>query len=651
MSRTNTAAYESIKASQLVFQNPDRSFPEPGTVLTIDNSKGATTWSKNLDIDSLALSGASTVGVLTYENQLLVNGVPVGGGGGADISGGSNIAVELSGGVQVVSLAVREDIDMCSNSILNCKTIELPRIPNTSSAKITFGSLTDSAYGIISYEDVNHTLLVSSDTNVEVRGSAGVTTVGAEGILDETYLGKSITGIVKTGYFKKVSAMELNADNTFIIGATDISGIAPTLAFQTDISQGSITFNGSGEMRLSAESYAFNDVSAGSYPNILGYDVSSGKITYQPTGGGSDLSGGYNISVGGGSINMDIVQPVLMNNNPIVGASYVDIIGEEDSVKLTYDATNVHGLSSSRNIRIYNSNLTIPSLQLSHMNGLQGGYLIYDSITDLLSTLGNAVSLKSTSTTGGSININSTGLSINSLSNPIQMNIIISQQPISAAMLTTQNELQVGSIDISTNPALILQGSNTNSRIEYDVSGELRFTSNNYAFNAVPTAVSSLPTVLGYNSATGEIKAQTATNGISALSSYTYDASGSLNASNNIELLPYAPDTTGVYMINFYIEITNNNITPLTFNNTTDSIYLAIGAGADILFPPLVITGIQNRLTTDSAHTFTYSVTKLEVLQALTDGRSYTFTIFNENRSGTCAWASCIPRVRIVKLC
>ena len=104
-------------------------------------------------------------------------------------------------------------------------------------------------------------------------------------------------------------------------------------------------------------------------------------------------------------------------------------------------------------------------------------------------------------------------------------------------------------------------------------------------------------------------------------------------------------------MLNFYIEIANNGSTPLIFNDISDSIYLLIGAGANILFPPLVITGIQNRATTDPARTFTYSVTKLEVLQALTGGASYSFTIYNENRSGTCGWASCVAGVRIVKLC
>lgn len=452
MSRTNTAAYESIKASQFIFQNPDRTFPEPGGVLMIDNYKGGTAWSRNLDIKTLTLSGPSSVGVLTYDNQLLVNGSPVG-------------------------------------------------------------------------------------------------------------------------------------------------------------------------------------------------------------GGGSDLSGGYNITVAGGAINMDISQAVIMNNNPIVGASYVDISGDGESVRLSY-SPDFNSINSSKHISI--SGIANPNIYLHNTISGRSGKIAYNNSFEEITMYGRSSAIVSDY---ASHELTPSGPTLTSYYNRVLTNIYDPGAAVitSALILTPNNTLQIGSTDVSTNPILLFQGgsgigptSDTAARIQYyDASGveQLRFVSNNYAFNAVPAAASALPTVLGYDTSSGEIKAQPATNGISALSAYTYDASGSLIQSGNITLAPYIPDATGVYMLNFFIEIANSGSTPITFNNTTDSIYLLIGAGADILFPPLVITGIQNRTTENPALTFTYSVTKLQVLQALTGGRSYSFQIFNDNLSGTCSWSSCKVYVRIAKLC
>ena len=782
MSRTNTAAYESIKTSQIVFQNPDRTFPEVGAVLAVDSQRGATTWTRNIDVDSVALSGPSSVGTLTYDNQLLVNGFPVGGGGGADVSGGSNIRVDLSGGVQRVSLAVREDIDMCSNSIINCKTIELPRIPNTSSAKITFGSLMDNKYGIVSYEDLINTLLITSDKNVEVRASAGLLSVGAAGISGETYLGAPITGVVKTGYSTKVSSMELNAANTLKVGATDISGTPPTLSLVDNTGSGSIRyvnpniqtstsvqvytpnpeivlqdsttnraaavsyaggsetlnmsaknvsmisntmgsvsidsygkttsitnarisdsiystggiplsaailtpnntfavgsvdissnpvivlqggkdpvlankkvarvelFDASGELRISADHYTLNAVPSGSYPNVLGYDVSSGEIKYQPVAGGSDLSGGYNISVSGEAINMNITQPVFMNDNPIVNASYIDLSAGGFSGKLYYSNPSI----------ISNKHLTIreiPNPYLRLEGSVHFGSLSYNDSLEETTMYGKNINIYSDY---GSYASSGVGLTMSSQTDQrIWMNVVNSGVIESSLYLTNNNELIIGDLEVPTNPVLIFQGGkaaqsnlDTRAKIEYfDASGveQLRLTSNNYALNAVPAAGVSLPNVIGYDTSSGEIKVQSA--GIPPASVFTYDASGSISSpSTSSPLGTFTPSTSGVYSITFSIGLSNSASTAIQItNNAFEAFRLSITPG--FTYPIVRVSGIQNRANSASPTTDIYGTTIMEQLSA---GTTYTIQASHETTSiggSTSTWASCIPRVRIVKLC
>jgi hypothetical protein len=653
MSRTNTAAYESIKASQIVFQNPDRTFPAPGAVLAIDNLRGATTWSRNLDIDSVALSGSSSTGVLTYDNQLLVNGVPVGGGGGSDVSGGSNIRVDLSSGVHIVSLDVQEDINMNSKSIENCKTITLPRIPNTSSAKITLGNFNEGEYGIASYEVTNSTFLLTTETNVEVRGSNGVIMIGAMGISGETIQGKSITNVVKTGYSTKASSMELNAANTFVVGATDISSADPTLVLRTDLSQGSISVDRNGAMRLTAGSYAMNAVPSGSLPNVLGYDIATGAVRYQAAGGGgSDLSGGYNISVNSGAVNMNITQPVLMNNNPVVNASYVDISNGGDSGTLSY-SSGLESFISSKHITI--SGISNPYLRLQGSGG--AGTVTYDDSLKETTIYGKNINLYSDN--GSYYVSNNNGLTMSSQTDQrVWINVANSGVIKSSLYLSNNNELIIGDLQISANPILKFQGGkaaqsnlDTAAQIEYfDASGveQLRFTSKNYAFNAVPAGL--LPTVLGYDTSTGEIKHQAITGGLSPLTSFTYDSSGALTPSGGVSLGTFTAPASGIYSINFIITLANDSSTFIRFDNLSDSFNLVRTKSTpapSIVYPPLKLSGIQTR-PPSSPQTAVYSTT---ILESLSSGTSYIFGADNENPSGSCTWASCIAEVRIIRLC
>lgn len=94
----NTINTQSIKTKQIVFQYPDGTFPDPGAILNVTDTKGHTDWTREPNLDSITLVAPnSTEGTLTYSNagDLELNGVPVGGGGGS-VVGGTNITI--SGG-------------------------------------------------------------------------------------------------------------------------------------------------------------------------------------------------------------------------------------------------------------------------------------------------------------------------------------------------------------------------------------------------------------------------------------------------------------------------------------------------------------------------------------------------------------------------
>jgi hypothetical protein len=546
MSRTNTAAYESIKASQFTFQNPDRTFPEPGGVLMIDNFKGATTWSRNLDIKSLTLSGPSSVGVLTYDNQLLVNGSPVGGGGG--LSGGYNISV-VSG---AINMDIQHDVSMNRNSIQDCSSI----------------------------------------TIVGQFGSPGTfRSNGTDIMLDKPFM------VSSNPFGRLILKGTTTADQaslTFVEATKKLTIVSPTYEFKTSTLGGNIV------------------------------EINSNIIAFS-----SDIS---------------------MNKNIIGDCSGIILVDDICSGIIRYVDPNIQ---TSKSVQVYTPN---PQIVFQDSTNNRAGAVSFAGGTETLNVSAKNIAL--ISNTVGSIVIDNYGLTT-SITNTRISNSIYSGSgtPLSANILTTDNTFSVGSIDISTNPSIVLQGGKgatlsekKNSRIEYfDTSGveQLRFTSKNYAFNAVPAAASALPTVLGYDTSSGEIKAQPATNGISALSAYTYDASGLLNVSGGVSLGAFAPAVSGVYGINFIITIANDGSTPIVFNNTQDSFELLVWNSIPPAPPPIKLTSIQNRPTT-SIQTGIYANS---IYQTLSSGISYTLIAGNENRSGTCSWASCVAEVRIIRLC
>lgn len=84
MSFNKTDTFETLRLRQLLVQNPDRSFPAVGSLLVTDTENGHTVWTQDISVNSLTLLGPTgDNGTLTYDGtDVLVNGMPIGGGGG-----------------------------------------------------------------------------------------------------------------------------------------------------------------------------------------------------------------------------------------------------------------------------------------------------------------------------------------------------------------------------------------------------------------------------------------------------------------------------------------------------------------------------------------------------------------------------------------
>ena len=71
----------SLKTRRIVIQNEDSSYPPAGAVLAMDSTgRGGTVITQDVSLNSVALMGQTTVGILTYSDisGLLVNSVPIG---------------------------------------------------------------------------------------------------------------------------------------------------------------------------------------------------------------------------------------------------------------------------------------------------------------------------------------------------------------------------------------------------------------------------------------------------------------------------------------------------------------------------------------------------------------------------------------------
>ncbi len=123
MSLRPTIDVATVKTRSIVYQNPDGTFPAIGGVLTMGDYTGHAAWTQDPYLNSVTLAG----GVVTYDgSDLLLNGVPIGGGGGVTtVSGGDNISVSGTATNPVVNLDVQKDISMNKHEINDCKGISI----------------------------------------------------------------------------------------------------------------------------------------------------------------------------------------------------------------------------------------------------------------------------------------------------------------------------------------------------------------------------------------------------------------------------------------------------------------------------------------------------------------------------------------------
>jgi hypothetical protein len=125
----NTISVHSIKTRQIVYQDPSGSFPAVGAVLNVIDRQGHTDWTRDISVNSVTLANSiSGPGRLTYSNTgvLLLNGVPVGGGGGvSSVTGGDNITITGTVVNPIVNLDVKKDISMNKYEINDCKGISI----------------------------------------------------------------------------------------------------------------------------------------------------------------------------------------------------------------------------------------------------------------------------------------------------------------------------------------------------------------------------------------------------------------------------------------------------------------------------------------------------------------------------------------------
>lgn len=82
-------SFSGIKTRQIVYQEPNGSFPPLGSLLAMSDERGHAEWTRDVSWSSLTLLGTAGAGELTWSDVsgLLANGVPITGGGGSGGTG------------------------------------------------------------------------------------------------------------------------------------------------------------------------------------------------------------------------------------------------------------------------------------------------------------------------------------------------------------------------------------------------------------------------------------------------------------------------------------------------------------------------------------------------------------------------------------
>ena len=205
----NTINTQSIKTKQIVFQYPDGSFPEPGAILNVTDTKGHTDWTRDPNLDSITLVAPNgSDGTLTYSNtgDLELNGVPVGGGG--SVSGGTNITI--SGGSTV-------NFDPTKGGGVNMLGAPMTQLQNLGfqgSADITFGANTGLRYNTLTKE------LIVNPVPPPLLVTQGMT---VNGFIKAPYLSTSSPQTNIIGYNTTTKELVVQSAPSDVSGGTNIT--------------------------------------------------------------------------------------------------------------------------------------------------------------------------------------------------------------------------------------------------------------------------------------------------------------------------------------------------------------------------------------------------------------------------------------------
>lgn len=310
MAQRQTLDLQSVKTRQIVYQNPDGTFPSTGGVLTMGDARGHAAWTRDPSVDTITLA---TGGTLAYDGtDLLLNGVSV--QGVTSVTGGTNITVTDNSANPIVNLDIKENLDMNNFSITSAQNVSV-------SNNLYVGSST------YSYSPFTNTAIVNSPYNIAI--SAGSTPIStgsismiteSDGIINSRV---SDTGGVSHGY------THINKFGIFQVGSTNTT-TEPRVQLQ-GMSAGSVA---SIKMYNATSTLTVESTSASATMKIAMplRDVSSGT---------AGVAGQVLTSAGAGA-------PPYWGNGGILGRYWTKSPNET----ITIDSTLFPGLPLSGNVKI-----------------------------------------------------------------------------------------------------------------------------------------------------------------------------------------------------------------------------------------------------------------------------------------------------------
>jgi hypothetical protein len=424
----NTISTQSIKTKQIVFQYPDGSFPEAGAILNVTDARGHTDWTRAPNLDSVTLVDSSgNEGIITYTDVsgLMVNNIPVGGGGGVG-SGGTNIDVT---GLGVINFDPTKGggVDMSGAPMTRLQELQFD-----GSANVLFGAVTG-----LHYDETTKVL-----------------TVNPPPMPAPVLLPPLVQGMVVIGSIKAPLLTTASVSNADVIGYNTATG-----EFEVQPAGGgggglvdSVTAGPSGNITVAPTT---GNVVIDLSQNVTLTDGTA-SLTFQPnlTQARIDLSSGNTT----GSV---VLSDVVSVSGLYTSATNTSILGQI--------VTNMDMDTTNAAIRFRIANSGVPSSSQLKLEDLGGVSIVtigdptYTTIPNLQFSANNKNSIFNFDHTYGTTGV----LNVNSLSNaPIQLNV-----PLNDLTSTAGIAGQVLTSDGSGNPPYWQPSSAPTAGTNISVSG------------------------------------------------------------------------------------------------------------------------------------------------------------------------------------